>query len=202
MPAMDEPASPDPDEERLEALSRALRSGEDVLGDWYRAAFPRVRRLARGFLASRDGADDVAQNVMLHLVDSIQRWDAERTFAAWQRGVVLNHCRNHDRAARRRREHEGAAGAAWYEGTLPGPAEAAESGELGSLIDRALVLLPQREREVFVLVDLEGTSQRDAADVLEIAQSTVRAALSMARRRLREALAPHLAPHVTGGGLT
>mgnify|MGYP000294612752 CR=1 FL=1 len=62
---------------------------------------------------------------------------------------------------------------------------------LGSLIDRTLVLLPPREREVFVLVDLEGSSPKEAADVLDVAASTVRAALTLARRRLREALAPH-----------
>ncbi|MEM9383173.1 MAG: RNA polymerase sigma factor [Planctomycetota bacterium] len=190
---MDRPPGPDETADPLEALSRALRRGEDVLGDWYRVAFPRVRRLARGFLAARDGADDVAQDVMLHLVDTIDRWNPEHAFAAWQRRVVLNRCRNQDRAARRRRSHEETAGAAWHEGALPTPDEAAERGELGSLIDRALGLLPRREREVFVLVELEGASPTDAADVLEVAPSTVRAALTLARRRLRDALAPHLA---------
>ncbi|MEM9803400.1 MAG: RNA polymerase sigma factor [Planctomycetota bacterium] len=190
---MTDPASPDVPPDATEALSRALRMGEDVLGEWYRAVFPEVRRLARGLLARRDIADDVAQDVMLHLADRIAQWNPDNPFRAWSRRAVVNRCRSVQRSARRRDEHEGAAGAAFHEGTLPRPEDAATAEELSALIDRSLDLLPPREREVFVLIDLEGSSASEAADALEITASTVRAALSMARRRLRDALAPHLA---------
>ena len=43
-----------------------------------------------------------------------------------------------------------------------------------------------------MLVDLEGFTAQDAAEQLGVAASTVRAALALARRRLRAALAPQL----------
>ena len=85
----------------VQALSLALRRGEEVLGSWYRKTFPHVLRLSRGILAREDGADDVAQDVMLHLVDSLDQWDPERPFADWLRTIVLNRCRNQQRALRR-----------------------------------------------------------------------------------------------------
>ena len=192
--------------DRLEQLAAALQgSGADhqgALGDFYAAAYPGVLRLCRGFLAHRSEAEDVAQDVMLRLVDSMDRWDPARSFAAWSRTVLLNRCRSYARSSATRRAHEEAAGTVWAEGFAPSPEVAAERGELTSMINAALRVLPPREREIFVLLDLEGLSTNDVAETLGVASSTVRAALAMARRRLRDALAPHLAPAAadTGSG--
>jgi len=189
-----EPAAPSGGAD-VEALARALRAGEDVLGEWYRAEFRAVHRLCQGFLASRSGADDIAQNAMLHLADKLDQWDPARAYASWRNRVVLHQCRDHDRATRRRSLHE--AGAEWTAPPAPDPADAAAANELSALIDRSLGLLPPREREVFVLVDLEHVPASEAAAQLGIAASTVRAALAFARRRMRDALAPMLGE---GGG--
>lgn len=175
---------------KVEALARQLQSTGDGLGPWYSAVHPGVLRLCRGFLASRAGADDAAQDVMLQLHDSLRSWDSTRPFAAWSRVVVLNHCRNRSRTEARRRAHEEQAGAPWALREAPSPEAAAESGELAQMIDSALSVLPPREREVFVLIDLEGVSTAEVAAALEVTASTVRASLAMARRRLRTALNP------------
>ena len=131
---------------------------------------------------------------MLRLVDFIELWDPARSFAAWSRTVILNRCRSHARSSATRRAHEEAAGAVWAKGLAPSPEVALERGELTSMINAALSVLPPREREIFVFLDLEGLATGDVAETLGVAPSTVRAALTMARRRLRGALAPHLAP--------
>ncbi|QDV08742.1 ECF RNA polymerase sigma factor SigE [Planctomycetes bacterium Poly30] len=188
-PTTDAPVgSPTDENAEIEAVARRLRETGDDLGRWYAAVHPGVLRLCRGFLASRASAEDVAQDIMLKLHDALSTWSPDRSFGAWSRAVVLNHCRNQMRADARRDEHERAAGAGWALEHAPSPEVAAENGELSSRIDAALQLLPPREREVFVLVDLEGLTSTDAASTLDVSASTVRASLSMARRRLREAL--------------
>ncbi|MEL6713976.1 MAG: sigma-70 family RNA polymerase sigma factor [Planctomycetota bacterium] len=179
-----EEARPDP----LDELARGLRRGDDVVGDWFARAWPLVHRLCRGFTASGIDADDVAQDAMVHLYDHIQKWDPERSYAAWQRAVVLNHCRNQRRAANRRRAHEDAAGVERVTKAQTTPPEALEHSELGELVDRFLSMLPPREREAFVLCDLEGMRPVDAAEVMGVADSTVRAALTLGRRRMKDAL--------------
>ena len=199
---MNRPSDPEPSarDDAGEALSLALRQGADVLDAWYRAVWPQVHRLCSGLLASSAEADDVAQDAMLHLVDRLDRWNPERPFGAWRQRVVVNLCRDHLRSAKRRQVHEEEAGLGWHEAQLPEPSAAAESAEVSQLVDRCLGLLPPREREVFVLVDLEGQAPADAAELLGIAASTVRAALTLARRRMREALAPHLPDAQLEGG--
>lgn len=184
---MGRPAPPEPGD-----LAVRLRAGEDVLGEWYRRELPVVTRLCLGFLASRSEADDAAQDAMLHLVDKLDQWDPRRAYAAWRSQVILNLCRDRERAGRRRREHEEAAAALVGTPSLPDPTDVAGTRELADLVAACLARMPRREREVFVLVDLEGTSPSDAASLLGIAGSTVRAALTLARRRVRGALSPHL----------
>ncbi|MEM8713094.1 MAG: sigma-70 family RNA polymerase sigma factor, partial [Planctomycetota bacterium] len=128
----------------------------------------------------------------LRLADSIGRWDPARPFLAWARVATLNACRNHLRASDRRTAHEESAGRLRAVRSAPSPSAATEASEATELLNRALGLLPPREREVFVLVDLEGLNSVEAAEVCEVTPSTVRAALAQARRRLRSALDPEL----------
>lgn len=57
-------------------------------------------------------------------------------------------------------------------------------------LERALALLPDGAREVFVLYDVEGYKHREIAAQLGVAEGTVKAQLHRARRLLREAMAP------------
>lgn len=176
------------------AWIRAIRAGDaDALSRWYRAEHPAVWRLCLGFLADRAEADDAAQDAMLHLLDTLDRYDPRRPWPLWRNALVLNQCRDRRRrdAARERAETAGAHEAL---PTLPDdPFDAASRAELTDLVTRSLRHLSPREREAFVLHDLEGGSTGEVAAALAIAESTVRVLLATARRRLRELLAPRVA---------
>lgn len=62
----------------------------------------------------------------------------------------------------------------------------------GQLLNQALEELPAEFREVLVLIELEGLSYKEIADVLSIPIGTVMSRLARARRRLRESLSRHL----------
>ena len=64
----------------------------------------------------------------------------------------------------------------------PDPDAAASQAELRDALQAALVRLAQREREAFILVELEGSSTLDAAESLGVGPSTVRSLPTLARR--------------------
>ena len=182
-----------------EELAHRLRGGNvAALDAWYRSEHPRVYRLCLGFLADPDAAEDLAQDAMLHLKDHLPNWDARRPYEPWRTTVVLNLCRD-----RRRRLQARAAAeerTAELPAAAPSPEDAAHRSEVLALLTAALAALPEREREAFVLHDLDGIETAPAAAGLGIGESSVRSLLTLARRRLRQILGPRLA--VEEGGLS
>ncbi len=65
--------------------------------------------------------------------------------------------------------------------------------ELRQELDKAVALLPETLRVVFVLRDIENLSTQEAADVLGISETAVKTRLSRARLRLREELSAYFA---------
>ena len=138
---------------------------------------------------------------MLHLHDHLRAWDPERRYETWRNAVVANLCRDRRRRRSARRAAERGAAEAGLPDRLPAPEDRARSGEVRSALGAALVALPEREREAFVLRELTGASTRETAEALGITEGTVRSLLTLARRRLRRLLAgrvPGLVPE--GGG--
>jgi len=113
---------------------------------------------------------------------------------------VLNLCRDRARRAEARARAEEAGAAQRREAALPDPAQSAEAEETRALVARALGELPPREREAFVLRDLEGRDTDEVAASMGVTPSSVRSLLTLARRRLRGLLAPGLAPVPEEGG--
>lgn len=189
-------ASPD-------ALVLAAKRGDaDAIARLYQREHGTVWRLCLGFLAERSEADDAAQDAMLKLLDSLDRYDLARPFASWRNTVVLNVCRDRQRRRDARSRAESTAAERELPARLPSPADEAQRGELRELIAASLAHLTPREREIFVLHDLQGEAASSVAATLEIAPSTVRVLLMTARRRLRELLAPRLALPIARGGAT
>ncbi len=62
-----------------------------------------------------------------------------------------------------------------------------------TVVMEALSRLPERRREVFVLVRQQGMSYREASAILGLSQQTVANHMSLALADLRRALEPHLA---------
>jgi len=186
----------DTDEERM--IGRVLGGDPEALARWFRSEHPRVWRLCFGFVADAGEADDLAQDAMLKLHDRLSRWDSARPYRQWRNSVVLNLCRDRQRRrAARQRAETGAAEA--RSSVLPfDPSEHLAQRELREALGEALAGLTDREREAFVLRELERCSTEAAAAILSIAPSTVRSLLTLARRRLRDFLGRRL-PELKGG---
>ena len=167
-----------------EPMIDAIQAGEpDAVDLWYRSEHPRVWKLCFGILADRAEADDLAQEAMVRLLDHLGGRDMSKSYSAWRNRVVTNLCRDRLRRNQTRRKAEG---------QLPcpptasrAPDDALDQQELRDWLVAALRRLSDREREVFVLRDLEGHSTTAVAELLGVREASVRSQLSLARSRLR-----------------
>lgn len=189
-----------PSSDPQHALVRAVLDGDaEAVDRLYRSEHPTVHRLCFGFLADEAEADDAAQDALLHLLDRLRSWDPTRSWPAWRNAVVLNHCRDRLRRRQTRRQHEDGAAELSLPGVLPRPDEAAQAAEVQAILRAALANLSPREREAFVLRDLEGRPTDETAGSMGVSPSSVRSLLTLARRRLRGLLGSRL-PELAGPG--
>lgn len=143
-----------------------------------------VLRLARRLCRNSADAHDVAQDAFLRAYRSLSSFQPERSFRSWLLKIAVNAARDHHGRAQRSRlvpvevlvEPEDPS-----EG-----AEAADRRILLAQIEALLDRLHPREREVFVLRDLEGLDVDEIAEALNLAPPTVRRHLARARLHLRK----------------
>ncbi len=154
--------------------------------------------LASRLTGNREEALDVVQEALLRAYRSLKTFDVARPFRNWLFQIAANEAR--DRGRRRSRERaafrdvvEDAAG-----GAMDGPEAGHDRRELGAKVMSSLAALSPREREVFVLRDLEELDVRETSRVLGCSSLAVRVHLSAARRKLREAIRKDL-PHLEEG---
>jgi RNA polymerase sigma-70 factor (ECF subfamily) len=177
------------DDSDLSLLSRIRQGDSDALGIVLERHWPAVVRYASDILDSRDAAEDVAQETFVRLWERREAWRLEGSV----RALLLRVTRNLslDELRRRSARHKTARSAPQPPLRLL-PDEELEHRELRSILTRAVDSLPERRREVFVLVRHYGLSYRETAAVLDLAPQTVANHLTLAVADLRRLLRPYL----------
>ncbi len=161
---------------------------------------PLVWAVCRQTLPHHADAEDAFQAVFLALVRSAASIRDGRTLPAWLHGVAVRVAARAKRDFARRRTRDHAAALPEADRSVSG----AEWESLVSVVHEEVQRLPESERTAFVLCDLEGVSQPDAAARLGCPLGSVSGRLCKARQRLLERLAARgIAPAaVVGIGLT
>jgi RNA polymerase sigma-70 factor (ECF subfamily) len=143
-----------------------------------------LRRYARALVGHPEDADDLVQESLRR---ALTYANSERETANWRAYLfrILHNVRA-DHLARKARDREVPIDD--YAGELAAPA--AQHGVLDFQdMERALTLLPTEQREVVLLVGLEGLTYREVTDVLGVPIGTVMSRLSRGREALRRILA-------------
>lgn len=159
----------------------------------FEALMRRHERLVFGtalhLTGDRDEARTVTQEVFIRMHRSLRSLDRGRDPGPWLCRVTVNLCR--DLFRRRRKEPHLPAGewSATGEADRQMPSEDPEQrlarSETLQQVSAGLQNLPQKERAVMVLRDVQGFSAEETARLLGTAPSTVRVQLSSARLKLR-----------------
>ena len=176
-----------PDSADTELIERTRRGDTQAFGELVRRYQRRAFAVAWRLLGNRQDAEDLVQDSFMAALDRLDDFEAGRPFGPWFFRIVAN--RGHNaRAARAVRAADDLP--EQLAGATAAPDRAIEHAELGAHIDAAIAALPERQQTVVKLHEIEGFSSAEIADMLGIAEPTVRWTLHAARKRLREDLAP------------
>ena len=158
-----------------------------MLEDLFAAHAARLRRLGDLLLLDREESQEVVQEVFLKAYGVQGTPNEPADWARWLTRVTVNACHDRRRAGwwiRFRRRGESVDALA-LPTTDPTPEEMAVGAETARRIWREFARLPRRQREVFVLRYVAGSSTEEVAAVLGVGTGSVKRHLFRAIRRLR-----------------
>ena len=169
-------------------VERARGGDETALRALVEHVYPAVHRWALVHTGDPMEADDLTQDVLVQMIRKIESFHGDARFSTWLYSVTRNAAtdRFRKRARRTRIVEDPKAHLELLPRGPADPAKEAERRELGDILGVYFNELPERQREILDLVELQGIPSVEVAQMLGIEAVSVRAHLFKARRRLRE----------------
>lgn len=178
------------DEKEKELVGRAL-SGDSAAFEQLILPYRRpLLILAYRMTGNMEDAMDIVQDTIIKCFQYLHRFNTDKNFRNWLFQISLNLAR--DALKKRHREKDLNQNCFHPDFDCPGfcCGEDAFNEEISTDlridINSCLSRLTARERQVFILRDLEGFSIKETARLLRLSGLSIRVNLSRARKKLRE----------------
>jgi RNA polymerase sigma-70 factor, ECF subfamily len=177
-------------------LLKKARAGDTQAVDELLSRHERqVFRFGLRMCGNEEDARDVLQETLLAAFKNIHDFRAEAQLSTWLYQIARSYCLK----SRRRGVGEPTSTeplerpeAAAVPSDKAPPDAQAHAREIGALLQAAILSLPEAQREVIVLRDVEGLSAEEAAKVIGIEVGALKSRLHRARMELRERLVAFL----------
>lgn len=180
------------DRHDVETLVRRAQAGDAAA---FRALlevhYDDIYRLAFSKVGAVHDAQDIAQEVCLILSEKLGGFRHQSAFRSWLFRLTMNAANDWLRTKQRHRRHANDQGEPEETADIsPGPEARAQSRD----ILRQIGTLPAKIQDAVILVHLEGLTHKDAAKVLNCAETTISWRLFRARKDLAHLLSEPIAP--------
>jgi RNA polymerase sigma-70 factor (ECF subfamily) len=196
-----------------ELVERAQDGDEAAFTELVRRYAPALLRLARMYTPSQAVAEEVVQETWLAVLRGLDRFEGRSSFRTWLFRILVNRAKT-----RGVREHRSVPFASLSTGGEDGddgddgptidptrflengawaspprrwetePEAALESAEARRIAEEAIAELPERQRIVITMRDLEGLSSEEVRNALDLTETNQRVLLHRARAKVRQAL--------------
>ncbi|MCA9602998.1 MAG: RNA polymerase sigma factor [Polyangiales bacterium] len=170
----------------------------------FEALYDRYRRQIFTFIVrstrDRAAAEELTQEVFLRVVQRADDFKGQSKFSTWLYSITRNLCIDHSRkmAFRRHRSLDAPLRTDETGGASLGdrvasddlaPDRNVESNTMRSRMEAALAAVPEEQREVFLMRQVEHLSFAEIALVVGVPENTVKSRMRYALERLQKALA-------------
>jgi RNA polymerase sigma-70 factor (ECF subfamily) len=145
----------------------------------------RALAVACRVLGQRQDAEDIVQESFMAALVKIDTFERGRPFAPWLFRIVANRAINLRKSRALRETAPLPPTAASRDES---PVEAAERSERRRALEQALAQLPEQQRWIVQLFELDGFTSPEIAEMLDLKDGTVRWHLHTARQALRTVL--------------
>lgn len=189
------------DIELAAAVKAHLAAGDgaaarELYGDLVRKHQRKATRIALYYLRESADADEAVQDAFVKAYTHLRDFEYGRSFEVWFTRILVNSCLDRVKARGRRARWMVAAEDLGESNPLDRVAVPRDSTpealalrrERGARLMEAIARLPERQKTVVLLSQIEGASTREVSEVTGLRETTIRVHLFRALRRLRSLL--------------
>jgi RNA polymerase sigma-70 factor (ECF subfamily) len=175
-----------------ELLVQRAADGDPAAFDWLMRRYQdAVFNMLYRMTGNQDLAFDLVQETFLKAYRSIDTFRLGARFYTWVYRIAVNSLRSHWRKQGRLPTEQSLdedPGQYIAPSTSNNPADLAEAGETDAIVQRSISTLPEYQRMVLVLRDVEGLEYEQIAETLQLNIGTVKSRLHRARMTLKDKL--------------
>jgi RNA polymerase sigma-70 factor (ECF subfamily) len=173
-------------------MDRFARGEDAALAELYRLGAPRIRAFLARLCSDFALADDLTQDAFLRIHAARGKFAAGAPAMPWMFAIARNSYRDYLRREQVRRDHRTTTAILSSPERLDQPQcggdRALIARQMLGVVQRALMSIPVRQREAFVLMRFEGMSLIEAAHVLGATEAAVKILVHRAYVVVRAAL--------------
>jgi RNA polymerase sigma-70 factor (ECF subfamily) len=196
-------------------LLRSLRAGDErAFAELLQKYGPSMLRIAMLYVSSRAVAEEVVQETWLAVLTGLERFEGRSTLKTWLFRILTNKAKTRGQREGRTLPFSALTADGDEDGTAvdvdrflgPGsrhaghwaapprgvPEERLLAAEARARIEAAIAALPDNQRAVITLRDVEGLSAEEACNVLGVSETNQRVLLHRARSKVRAAFEQYL----------
>lgn len=198
-------------------IARLKRGDEGAFDDLVNQHHGTLIRMAMGYVADREVAEEVVQDTWMAVIESLNRFEGRSSLRTWVCGILIHKAK--DRGVREKRhtnfsafepydddndeavdpsrfQHTGEGVGHWAFPPQPWddqtPEKLLASKQAVDCMQRAIKDLPTTLKEVLILRDVEGVEAKEVCEMLNITETNLYVRLHRARERVRVAVETYL----------
>jgi RNA polymerase sigma-70 factor, ECF subfamily len=178
-----------------EEIVERIKAGETALYEIIMRRYnQRLYRVARAILRDDAEAEDVMQDAYVRAYQNLHQFAGRAAFATWLTRIAVNEALGRVRFRNKTEQFGGQHENGDFDmdagltETRPDPELATFAGELGQLIEAALLELPEQYRTVVMLRDVEELDTSETAAALDLTEENVKVRLHRGRMMVRNSL--------------
>lgn len=163
--------------------------------NWYSRAI----YFAKEYVAAESDAENIVQDVFLHLFERKELLDTRLNWTAYFFTAIKNRCLDHlnkelktQEAIQNIQSEHILTVRMKFDSLEILNVDFPDESSIEKRLNAALEKLPERCREIFIMNKIEGKKQKDIANELQISVNTVESQMAIAFKKLREELRDYM----------
>ncbi|GEP92129.1 RNA polymerase sigma-70 factor, ECF subfamily [Chitinophaga terrae (ex Kim and Jung 2007)] len=170
----------------IDLINRVLNGEQAVYEQLIRRHNASLFRIGMSILQNDADVEDMMQTTYINAWQHLASFRNEAAFGTWLKRIMINECNQLLRKRKQQLQEDLSQHDAATQNIKESPENAVLNKELSVAMQKALLLLPEKYRAVFLLRVVENLSVAQTAEILAISQVNVKVRLIRAKLMLKE----------------